>query len=133
MIISNIYAHIKYNCLKNICKPSILSFHRRYQNNEGYQENEKTFNKGIKGNLENVQDEVEEKILRENGTENIEETYAKILMQNITQGLSVEESLGTMERELLIGREEILKVLKDYMIKMKKVKKTQQGEFILGE
>ncbi len=54
-------------------------------------------------------------------------------MRNIEQGLTTEEALGKMESQLKKNQEEILKILRSYMIKTKKVSKTKDGGFILGE
>lgn len=129
--------YIKYRCMKQLRRPKEKSFVKRYQNHKGDEKDTNVFDRGIKDNSQNVEDEVERKILLETEksktSEDIGQTYAEMLMQNINQGLTVQEALEKIESQLDINQEEILKELRTYMIKTKQVRQTQDGGFILGE
>ena len=132
-----IRTYIKYMCMKQLKKPRERSFVRRYQNHKGDEKDTNVFDRGIKDGSQNIEDEVERKVLSEakeiKKSEDIGQTYAEILMQNINEGLTVEEALQEMGKQMDINQEEILKELRTYMIKTKQVRQTKDGGFILGE
>lgn len=132
-----IRTYIKYRCMQQLKKPREKSFVKRYQNHKGDEKDINVFDRGIKDDSQNIEDEVERKVLSETKeikkSEDIGQTYAEILMQNINQGLTVQEALEKMENQLDMNQEEILKELRTYMIKTKQVRQTKDGGFILGE
>lgn len=132
-----IRTYIKYSCIKQLNKPKENSFAGRFQTHKGDVKEKNVFDRGIKDNSQNIEDEVEYKISLETEknreSDDMGQTYAQILMQNINQGLTVEEALEKMESQLDINQEEILKVLRTYMIKTKQVRQTKDGGFVLGE
>lgn len=132
-----IITYIKYKCIEMSSKQKEISFHMKLRNNKNEIDITDVLNKGIEDKSQNIQDEVEEKVLSEKEAnvveENTAQTYAEILMQNINQGLDLQESLKLMENKLELPKEEILKALKNYMIACKRVRETKNGEFIIGE
>ena len=62
-----------------------------------------------------------------------EERCIEILKKNIEFGLSREEAISKTGEKLGIEPSQMLQILKEYMIKKKKVRETKDGEYVLGE
>ena len=130
LIGASIYLHIKYNCLKKLRLPKENSLYRTFT----YKGEEKEGNIGIKDETQNTENEVEEKILKENlKNKSMEEICIEILLDNINRELSSEEVIEIMSKKLKISKEDMLEKLKNYMLEKNRVRQTDDGDYILGE
>lgn len=130
-----IKTYIKYKYISQIGKPKEYSFHREFSY-KGNQNASNVFNKGIKDDSVNLEDEVEEKVLsgeKQKEKENIGEECAELLMLNIKKGLPLGEALETTGYLVNLSKEELLENLRDYMIKTKKARGNDKKGFVLGE
>ncbi len=134
IIKARIYYFIKYECLKSLGQPKVGSFYGTFTY-KGNEEERNVFDRGIKDDSQNVQDELEEKELKQikkRQETNPEETYIELLMRNIESGLNREEALLKTAKVLGITPQEMLKLLQKYMIEQKRVRETEDGDFVLG-
>lgn len=125
---------IKYRCLENT-KPKEIGFDRKFIY-KGSEEEINVFDKGIEDKSQNIQDEVEERILNEIKKKlklNPEEACIELLKINVEAGLTREEALAKTGKMLEMSPEEMLKSMQKYMIEQKRVRKTSLGEFVVGE
>ena len=132
-----IKTYIKYKCIGSFAKPKENSFNVKFRNNKGEEKEVDRLARGIEDKKENLQNYVEEKLLKDsNGVETKEnegKIYAKLLMKNMEQGLTLEQALEIVEKNIKVPKKEILETLKNYMILTRKVKQRKNGEFIIGE
>lgn len=129
-----IQTYIKYKCISQIKKTREYSFHREFTY-KGDQQESNVFNRGIKDNSVNLEEAVEEKILSKEEQmkqESIGQNYTELLMKNIKKGLPLEEALERTGFLLKLPKEELLKILRDYMITTKKVRGNDEDGFVLG-
>ena len=130
-----IKTYIKYRYISQIGKPREYSFHRKFTHKSNQKESN-VFNTGIKDDSVNLEDEVEEKVLskeKRKEQENIGEECAELLMENIKKGLPLDEALETTGYLVNLTKEELLKILRNYMITTKKVRGNDKQGFVLGE
>ena len=135
LIILKIRTYIKYRCMQQLKKPKEISYQVRYTSYKGEGKEANILDR-VADNSQKLEEEVENRILIQEDDlqlKSIGQKYAELLMRNIEQGLTIEEALGKMESQLKKSQEEILKILRNYMIKTKKVRKNKDGGFILGE
>lgn len=135
LISTRTYLNMEYKCLEMLRKPREYSFHRTFTSKDS-EEELNVFDKGIKGNSINVQEEAEMKILKEikeKQAKSPEEVCIDLLKEYIELGLNMEESIKRTGEALGISPEEMLETLQKYMIEQKRVRKTASGNFIMGE
>lgn len=129
-----ISSYIKYRAIKEINKPREFSFHRIFISRKNEVKEFNFFDIGIEDKTEKVENDVLEKIIREESKEeNIEERWINMLLKNIELGMTQEEALKFVSKELDISEEKLLLNLQKYMMETKKAKKTKDERFIVGD
>lgn len=134
IISARIHTHIKYECLTEIGRPKKIGFYRKFT----YKGDQKEANllDVIEDKTQNIQDEVEERILNEIKKKlkvNPEEACIELLKINVEAGLTREEALAKTGEMLGMNPEEMLRSMQKYMIEQKIVRKTSSGEVVVGE
>lgn len=135
LIKARMYMFIKYRCLTNLGKPKQYYFYGKYSY-KGDKNERNVFDRGIEDKTENVQNEVEEKILEEikrKKEKNPEEACIELLKMHIESGLDKEEAITRTGQVLGVNPEVMVETIKTYMIKQNSVRQTKDGGFVLGE
>ena len=135
-----IYNYIRFSCLslslKSKREGSTL-LHRKFTNHKGGEEEINEFDAGIKDKeQESIEDEVERKVLEEikkKQEENPEEACMELLSQYVEVGYKREEALSKTSEKLGLSSEEMLELLRSYMIGNRRVRETKDGGYVLGE
>ena len=135
-----IYHYIRFSCLSLSLKAkreASTLLHKKFTNNKGSEEEINVFDRGIEDKeQESVQDEIERKVLEEikkKQEENPEEACMELLSQYVELGFAREEALSKTSEKLGLSSEEMLELLRSYMIGNRRVRETKDGGYVLGE
>lgn len=129
ILIGRIHLYIKYKYLDSIKKTKVYSIQTKYKvrDTEEFEEMQ------LKDKTVKVEDEVENKILKEVKPKNLEQECIRVLRRYVESGLGREEALRKTGEELGMDPEEMLTAMKNYMINKKIVKETEDGEYMVGD